>query len=107
VRELERDIRAVGDEMTTEEVRLLERAAREDFVPGQDAEDAQDRLVEEFGVPRKTANDAVDAAFFPENPATLTRWGVANGLSSVAKGLAFADERVRLMKVAGEVLAAV
>jgi hypothetical protein len=107
LRDFDRELRKISAAMTSEEMRFLEAAARADFVPGQDAEDAQDRLAREFGVPRKTANDAVDAVFFPENPAALTRWGVANGLSSVAKGLAFADERVRLMKVAGEVLAAV
>lgn len=106
VREFERDIRAISDEMTSDEIRLLERAAREDFTPGQDAEDAQDRLVAEFGVPRKYAVDVVDAVFLPENPASMTRWGVANAVASVSKGLAFADERARLMKVAGEILAA-
>jgi hypothetical protein len=106
VREFERDLRAISDEITSEEVRLLEKAAREDFTPGRDAEDAQDRLVEDFGVPRRLAADVVDAVFLPENVPEMTRWGVANGVATVAKGLPFADERARMMKIAGEILLA-
>lgn len=104
--EFERDLRTISDEMTPTEIRLLERAAQEDFTPGQDAEDVQDRLVTEFHVPRKLAVDVVEAAFLPENPSNMSRWGVSNAVASVAKGLPFADERARMMRVAGEILVA-
>ena len=58
----------------------------------------------EFKVARKTAAEVVDAVFLPENPGELTVWGVANGLTSVAKREPYAEDRAALSRVAGEVL---
>lgn len=105
-REFDQELRRIANEVTPEELRVIERAALTPFVPGYDGELAQERLVEDFGVPRKYVAEAVEAALYPENPGELTVWGVANGLSSVAKDLPFAEERAQLQRVAGELLAA-
>jgi hypothetical protein len=104
--ELQQDLRKISNEMTSEEMRLVEEAIRADFTPQQDPEDAQDRLVEQFGLPRKVANAAVEAALIPENPGSLSVWGVANGVSWLAHETAFADERAELQRVAGKILLA-
>jgi hypothetical protein len=102
----DQELRRISNEMTPDELRVIEAAARRPFTPGFDPETAQDRLFEEFHVARKVAAQVVEAALIPENPGDLTVWGVANGLTWVAKDLPFADERVEMQRIAGEVLAA-
>ena len=41
----------------------------------------------------------------PRTPGELTVWGVVNGLTSVAKQMPYAEERAKLQRVAGELLA--
>lgn len=102
----DQELRRISNEMTPEELKVIEAAAKRPFTPGYDPETAQDRLFDEFHVPRRVAAEVVEAALIPENPGELTSWGVANGLTWVAKELPFADERVQMQRVAGEVLAA-
>ena len=105
-KDFDQELRRISNEMTPDELRVIEAAAKRPFTPGFDAETAQDRLFEEFHVPRRVAAEVVEAALIPENPGDLTSWGVANGLTWVAKDLPFADERVEMQRIAGEVLAA-
>lgn len=102
----DKELRAISNEMTPFELKVIEEAARRPFAPGFDPETAQDRLFDEFHVPRRLAAQVVDAALLPENPGDLSVWGVSNGLSWVARELPFADERAQLQRIAGEILAA-
>jgi len=97
-KEFDRELRRISNEMTSEELRVIERAALTKFVPDLDPEDAQDRLAEEFGVPRKHVGDVVASA------GELTTWGVVNGITAVAKSLPYAEQRVELSRLAGVVL---
>lgn len=101
---LDQELRRISNEVTPEEMRVIEKAAMTDFTPGRDAEDAQDRLVQEFKVPAKYVGEIVEAALYPENPGDLTVWGVANGLTWFARDLPYAEERVELGRIAGELL---
>lgn len=69
-----------------------------------DPTDAERRLTKEFAVPRDVAKAAIEAVFLPTNPGELTTWGVTQGLTSVAKTLAYAEGRVALAATAGELL---
>jgi hypothetical protein len=100
----DRELRKISNELTPDEMRVIERAAAQPFVAGYDPEAAQDRLAGEFKVAGKYVAEIVDAALRPENPGELTVWGVANGITSVAKDLPYAADRVELSRVAGELL---
>jgi len=100
----DQELRRISNEVTPEEMRVIEKAAMTDFTPGRDAEDAQDRLVQEFKVPAKYVGEIVEAALYPENPGDLTVWGVANGLTWFARDLPYAEERVELSRIAGDLL---
>jgi hypothetical protein len=76
----DQDLRKISNEMTPEEVRIIEAAAKRPFTSGFDPETAQDRLFDEFHVPRRLASQVVDEALKPHNPGELTSWGVGNGL---------------------------
>jgi hypothetical protein len=102
----DQELRRISNEMTPEELRVIEAAARRPITPGYDPETAQDRLFDEFHVPRRLAAHVVDEALKPHNPGELTAWGVSNGLASLAKEEPFADERAHFMKIAGEILVA-
>ena len=103
-REFDRELRAISNQVSGTEYLLVERAARTPFVPGNDRKAAEERLVAEFKIPVRLAPDVVEGVFLPENPGELTHWGVLNGLTSVAKTLPYAHERVDLARLAGELV---
>jgi hypothetical protein len=103
--EFDQVLRSIANQVSPLEYAQVERAAKTDFVAGKDPEAAKARLVKEFGVPAKHVDDVLEAVFLPENPQEFTHWGVANGLTSVAKDLPYAEDRVDLSRIAGAVLA--
>lgn len=104
-REFDRELRSISNEVSAAEYSVIDRAARTLFVAGNDRDAAEQRLVKEFKVPVKLAPDVIEAVFLPENPGELSHWGVVNGLTSVAKTLRYADERVDLARAAGDLIA--
>jgi hypothetical protein len=99
------ELRSISNEVSSTEYSVIDRAAKTLFVAGNDKKAAEERLIKQFKVSPKIAPDVVDAVFLPENPSELTHWGVVNGLTSVAKALPYADDRVELSRFAGQLLA--
>ena len=108
VQEFREDIREVGAVLTTAELDVFERARTTRFVPEGpgEREDAVHRLIREFGLAEADAREAADLVRTDENPGVYSVWGVANGLTSAAKALPYADERADLATTAGRLLAA-
>ena len=86
----------------------VEDTDRTRFVPEgpSEREGAVKRLHAQFQVSEEDAREVVDLAFAPENPGDLTVWGVVNGITSAAKGHAFANDRTAIGTLAGSVLEA-
>ena len=55
---------------------------------------------------QRISDDVLEATFLPENVGEFTNWGLANGITSVAKTLPYAADGVELARVAGQVLVA-
>lgn len=104
--EFDRELRSISNQVSPLELKLIDRAATTPFVAAGDHAAALTRLQREFKVPRKLAPEVVDAVFLPDNPGELTVWGVANGITSVAKRMPYAEDREKLQRVAGSVMAA-
>ncbi len=64
------------------------------------------RLNKEFKVSESDAREIVDLVYSPENPGDLSVWGVVNGITSAAKGHAYAEARTRISALAGRILTA-
>lgn len=108
VRELRGELQETGAVLTTRELDRFEVARTMRFVPEGvgEAEQAIQRLTREFHMAESEAIQSVDLVRAPENPGEFTVWGVANGITSAAKGLAYADDRTDMSAVAGNVLSA-
>jgi hypothetical protein len=104
--EFDQVLRTIANRVSPLEYSAIEKAARTDFVSGKDPEAVKARLVKEFGVPVKHVDDVVEAVFLPENVGEFTNWGLANGITSVAKSLPYAADGVDLSRIAGQVLVA-
>ncbi len=102
--EFDRELREIANTVSPLELRLIDKAATTEFVTKGDHAAAMTRLQREFRVPKRLIGDVIDAVFLPENPGELTAWGIANGITSVAKTLPYADDRAALSRIAGEVL---
>jgi hypothetical protein len=102
--EFDRELRAISNQVSPTEYSVIERAARTPFVAGNDRKAAEDRLVKQYKVSPKIAPDVVDAVFLPENPNELTHWGLVNGMTSVAKEMPYADDRVEMSRLAGNLM---
>lgn len=109
VREFREDLQEAGSVLTTAELDVFERARTTRFVPKGPGEQeaAVRRLVREFRMPEADALEAVSLVRAPENPGELTVWGVVNGITSAAKGLAYAEGRAAQSAAASQVLVAV
>lgn len=107
VREFREDLQEVGAVLTTAELDAFEVARTTRFVPEgpSEREEMVRRLVREFRMPEADALEVADLVLAPENPGEFTVWGVVNGITSAAKGRAYAEGRTALSSVAGQVLA--
>ncbi len=103
-KEFDQELRTIANTVSPLELKLIDRAATTAFVAKGDMAAAMTRLNREFKIPRRLTGEVVDAVFWPENPGELTAWGIANGLTSVAKSLPYASDRASLSRIAGEVL---
>ena len=106
---LKLDLIEASAEIEQQELDVFRRAAVAPFAgdgsPTQaNRESAEERLQREFGATRSVARRAVEAALTPENPGNLSLWGIANGLTSVAKQEAWAGSMADLSVQAGRVL---
>ncbi len=106
VREFREDLLEVGAVLTTAELDVFERARTTRFVPEgpNEKEQAVRRLVREFRMTEADATEATELVRAPENPGEFTIWGVVNGITSLAKGLAFAESRLSASASAGRLL---
>jgi hypothetical protein len=106
VREFREDLQEIGAVLTTGELDAFEVARTMRFVPEGPSErdQAVQRLVREFRLPEADAMEVADLVRAPENPGTFTYWGVANGITSASKSLAYAGDRSDMSEVAGRVL---
>jgi hypothetical protein len=107
-REFREDLQEIGATLTTEELDAFERARTTRFVPEgpSEREQAVRRLVSEFRMPEADAMEAVDLVRAPENPGEYTTWGIVNGVTSAAKALPYANDRVERGLLAARILAA-
>ncbi len=108
-REFKLDLIEASAEIEQQELDVFRRAAVAPFAgdgsPTQaNRESAEERLQREFGATRSVARRAVEAALSPENPGNLSLWGIANGITSVAKQEAWAGSMADLSVQAGRVL---
>ena len=108
VREFREELQETGAVLTTCELDAFEVARTTRFVPEGpgEREQAIQRLVREFKLPEADAMEVADLVRAPENPGTFSYWGVVNGITSAAKGLAYAGDRTDMSSVAGNVLTA-
>lgn len=108
VREFREELQETGAVLTTREIDAFDAAKRTRFVPEgpNEREETVRRLVREFKLPEADAMEVADLVRAPENPGEFSVWGVVNGVTSAAKGLAYAEDRTALSVVAGRVLAA-
>lgn len=104
--EFDQVLRSIANQVSPLEYAQVEKAVRTEFVSGKDPEAVKARLQREFAVPVKYLDDVLEATFLPENPGEFTTWGLANGITSVAKSLPYAAEGVELSRIAGQVLVA-
>lgn len=106
-RQFREDLQEIGASLTTEELDSFERARTTRFVPEGPGEREQSvrRLVSEFHMPEADALEAVDLVRAPENPGVFTVYGIANGITSAAKALPYANDRVERGVLAARVLA--
>ena len=104
--EFDQVLRSIANQVSPLEYAQVEKAARTEFVSGKDPVAVKSRLQQEFGVPVKHLDDVLEATFLPENVGEFTTWGLANGITSVAKSLPYAAEGVELSRIAGQVLVA-
>jgi hypothetical protein len=104
--EFDQVLRSIANQVSPLEYAQVEKAARTEFVAGKDPEAAKARLQKEFDVPAKHLDDVLEAVFLPENVGEFTNWGLANGITSVAKTLPYAADGVELARIAGRVLVA-
>ena len=106
VREFREELQEIGAALTTRELDAFEIARTTRFVPEGpgEREAAVQRLVREFKLPEADAMEVADLVRAPENPGTFSYWGVANGITSASKSLAYAGDRSDMSEVAGRVL---
>ncbi|MCK6478653.1 MAG: hypothetical protein L6R43_00470, partial [Planctomycetes bacterium] len=100
-----RELRTISNQLLPEEYAVIEKAARTPFTRDGSPDEAGKRLQREFGIPKALAPEVLKAVHLPENPGEMTVWGVVNGITSVAKGMAYAEGKTQLASVAGELLA--
>jgi len=106
VREFHEDLVRIGTTITTAELDVFQRAKEARFVPeGPNEEElAVKRLNREFKISAANSREIVHLVRSPENPGSLSAWGVVNGITSAAKGFAHAEDRARWSALAGRVL---
>ena len=108
VREFHEDLVRISADMTTAEYDVFAKAKETRFVPhGTDEHaDVIKRLNKEFKVSEADAREIVELAYLEENPGDVSVWGIVNGITSAAKGHAYAESRTRVGSLAGRVLTA-
>ncbi len=108
VREFREELQEVGAVLTTRELDAFEAARTTRFVPEgpNEREQTVRRLVTEFRLAEADALEVADLVRAPENPGEFTVWGVLSGITSAAKGAAYADERLGRSTLAGRLLTA-
>ena len=104
--EFDRELRTISNQVSPIEYAAIEKAARTPFTESGNPEDAAKRLNKEFGISRDLVPLILDAVYWPENPSEMTTWGVLNGITSIARSEAYAEDRVKLAATAGELLSA-
>jgi len=103
-KDFDRELRTISNQVSPLEYAAIEKAARTPFVESGRPEDAAKRLNKEFGISRDLVPLILDAVHWPENPSEMTTWGVVNGITSIAKSEAYAEDRVKLAATAGGLL---
>ena len=108
VREFHEDLVRISSTISTGELDVFQRAKETPFVPASTDEhaDVVRRLNKEFKISEADAREMVELAYLEENPGDLSVWGIANGITSAAKGHRYAENRVRASVFAGRILTA-
>lgn len=102
--DFEDELRTISNQVSPLEHAIIERASKTPFTEVGTPEMAMRRLKKEFGLRRDIVEEVLDAIHWPENPGNLSVWGVLNGLTSVAKHEPYAERRVAMAALAGDLL---
>jgi hypothetical protein len=104
--EFDRELRTISNLVSPLEYAAIEKAAATPFVTSGRIEDAAKRLHKELGISRDLVPEVLEAVRLPENPGDESVWSYVNAITSTAKLEPYAEGRITLASVAGELLSA-